>query len=113
MEGGIELLKKGFAALEKHVRKRKTALEDRLQREERLDAADNAWLDGPANMIDERRALDVLEDASDYERGLSGLSQGLQVAVQRMKDFAASKMVRLPGPKRKSVSSKCFHCTAY
>ncbi|KAJ6583521.1 hypothetical protein DFH09DRAFT_1309022 [Mycena vulgaris] len=45
MEGGIELLKKGFAALEKHVRKRKTALEDRLQREERLDAADNAWLD--------------------------------------------------------------------
>ncbi|KAJ7081007.1 hypothetical protein C8R44DRAFT_754168 [Mycena epipterygia] len=64
MEGGIELLKKGFAALEKHVRKCKTALEDRLQHKELLEAADDAWLDGPVNMIDN----DVDDDADPVIR---------------------------------------------
>ncbi|KAJ7758506.1 hypothetical protein DFH07DRAFT_958367 [Mycena maculata] len=41
MEGG---LKKGFATLEKHARKRRTALEDRLQHEV-LNDAEDAWLD--------------------------------------------------------------------
>ncbi|KAJ7777943.1 hypothetical protein DFH07DRAFT_936550 [Mycena maculata] len=45
MEGGIALFKKGFAALEKHVRKCRTALEDRLQHDEVLNDAKDAWLD--------------------------------------------------------------------
>ena len=89
MVGGIEILRKGFTALQKHVNKRKTAIQARLAKKECVDDDDTAWLDGPANLIDEQLALDALEKASDYERGLSGLSQGLQAAVGRMKEFAA------------------------
>ncbi|KAJ7195126.1 hypothetical protein GGX14DRAFT_575896 [Mycena pura] len=83
MAGSLEILRKGLTALQKHVKKRKTAIEARLTKKERVDDDDAAWLDGPANLIDEQQALDSLENASDYERGLSRLSQGLQAACGR------------------------------
>jgi hypothetical protein len=53
--------------------------------------------------------LDALENASDYEKGVSHLSDGLQAAVQRMKEFAAgvkaAASIKVPGTKRKSVCS--------
>ena len=108
MAGGIELLRKGLTALEKHVAKRKAAIEDRLKKKEHVDDDDTTWLDGPANLIDERRALDLIENASDYEKGLSRLDQGLRAAVERMKEFAAgvknSVMAsKVPSAKRKSA----------
>ncbi|KAJ7757223.1 hypothetical protein DFH07DRAFT_958816 [Mycena maculata] len=45
MEVGITLLRKGFAALEKHVRKCRTALKDRVQHDEVLNNAEDTWLD--------------------------------------------------------------------
>ncbi|KAJ7835810.1 hypothetical protein B0H14DRAFT_3461054 [Mycena olivaceomarginata] len=36
-------------------------------KKQRVDDDDTTWLGGPAKMIDERRALDLLESASDYE----------------------------------------------
>jgi hypothetical protein len=110
MAGGLELLKKGFVALEKHVSERKTTIQDQLKKSQHIDDADTAWLDGPANLVDERQALDALENTSDYEQGVSHLSQGLQAAVQRMKEFAAGvktsvSTLKVPGAKRKSACS--------
>jgi hypothetical protein len=110
MVGGIELLRTGFAAFEKHVKKRKASIQERLKRKERVDDEDSAWLDGPANLIDEQRALELLENASDYEQALSRLGDGLQAAVQRMKEFAAGMKssviaLKMPSAKRKSACS--------
>jgi hypothetical protein len=69
MAGGLKLLKKGFVALEKHVSECKTAIQDRLKKSQRIDDDNTAWLDGPANLVDEQQALDALENASDYEQG--------------------------------------------
>ncbi|KAJ7940060.1 hypothetical protein B0H13DRAFT_417835 [Mycena leptocephala] len=110
MAGGLKLLKKGFTALEKHVSERKAAIQDRLKKSQHVDDEDATWLDGPANLVDEQRALDALENASDYEKGVSHLSDGLQTAVQRMKEFAAgvkaAASIKVPGTKRKSVCSQ-------
>ena len=111
MAGNVELLKKGFAALQKHVTTRKTSIQDRLEKQEPIDDEDNAWLDGPANLVDEQQALELLENASDYGRGLSRIGEALQAAVQRMTEFAAgvktsvavSKLPKAPGNKRKSA----------
>jgi hypothetical protein len=46
----------------------------------------------PANMINEQPALGVLENTSDYERGLSGLSQGLQSFVTTLSHSYARKL---------------------
>ncbi|KAJ7349954.1 hypothetical protein DFH08DRAFT_807278 [Mycena albidolilacea] len=51
MVGGIELLRTGFAAFEKHVKKQKASIQDRLKRKERVNDKDSAWLDGLANLI--------------------------------------------------------------
>ncbi|KAF7334753.1 DDE-domain-containing protein [Mycena sanguinolenta] len=111
MAGGLEILKKGYAALEKHVSTRKATLQARLKKEEPIDDEDSAWLDGPANLIDEKRALDLLESASDYDRGLARLGETLQAAVTRMKDFAAgvkSSVLasKVPSTKRKKPAQK-------
>jgi hypothetical protein len=121
MARAIELLKKGFAALEKHVTERKATLEARLKKAERLDDADSSWLDGPANLIDEQQALELLDGASDYERGLSRLVPKHQAAVQRLKEFADGMKTsvlasKVPGAKRKSVCSPLaypFHAEVF
>ncbi|KAJ7860741.1 hypothetical protein B0H13DRAFT_1900844 [Mycena leptocephala] len=102
MAGGLELLKKRFVALEKHVSECKTAIQDRLKKSQCIDDDDTAGL---------MEALDALENASDYEQGVSHLSQGLQAAVQRMKEFAAGVKTsvstsKVPGAKRKEPAQK-------
>ncbi|KAJ7342913.1 hypothetical protein DFH08DRAFT_962946 [Mycena albidolilacea] len=111
MEGGSELLKKGFAALQKHVNKRKATLQDRLKKEERINDDDSTWLDGPANLIDEERTLELLDSASDYEQGLSCLNNVLQAAVNHMKEFAAGvtssvSALKAPSTKRKKEKTR-------
>ncbi|KAJ6450269.1 hypothetical protein C8R45DRAFT_946876 [Mycena sanguinolenta] len=66
----------------------KKALEARLSRNEPVDDEDVEWLDNEANLNDEKRTLQDLENASDYERGLSRLSNAGQAAVCRIKEFA-------------------------
>ncbi|CAK5272574.1 unnamed protein product [Mycena citricolor] len=80
----LNLLKKGLSALQKHITKCKEILEDHLQRKERINKADSNWLDGPANLVDEQQALELLEKASDYEQGLSQLSAVHKAAVQHL-----------------------------
>ncbi|KAF7347008.1 DDE-domain-containing protein [Mycena venus] len=107
----LEVLKKGFTTLKSHVNKRKKALEDRLRRNERIDDADAEWLDDQANLVDEQRALQDLENASDYERGVSRLSSAGEAAVRRMTEFAQGIKTSVPaikviGAKRKKPDHK-------
>ncbi|KAJ6500984.1 hypothetical protein DFH09DRAFT_1336136 [Mycena vulgaris] len=99
MAGGIELLKVGFAALEKHVTKRKATIRERLKREERVDDADSSWLDGPANWVDERRALDLLKNASGHSAHLAQITPTAAEAQKAKAMFAAMQKHVLIGEK--------------
>jgi hypothetical protein len=35
-----------------------------------LSESDEEWLDGEGNLIDEERVLELLENSSNYERGI-------------------------------------------
>ncbi|KAJ7215437.1 hypothetical protein GGX14DRAFT_391867 [Mycena pura] len=55
MAGSLEILQKGLTALQKHVKKRKTAIEARLAKKERVDDDNAAWLDSDPIAIPTRR----------------------------------------------------------
>ncbi|KAJ6608161.1 hypothetical protein B0H10DRAFT_2227081 [Mycena sp. CBHHK59/15] len=66
-------LKKGLSNLKENFKKRRDALQERLNKQEKISPADEAWLDNDANQVDADAVVDKLENASDYERGLSRL----------------------------------------
>ncbi|KAJ7462592.1 hypothetical protein FB451DRAFT_1180890 [Mycena latifolia] len=49
---------------------------------------DEAWLDNDANHVDEDVLIDTLENASDYERGLSHLDLKQKRLVQKLQELA-------------------------
>ncbi|KAJ7359268.1 hypothetical protein DFH08DRAFT_801108 [Mycena albidolilacea] len=68
-----------------HTTEQKASIEDQLKRKKHVNDKDSAWLNGPTNLIDEQQVLDLLENTSDYEQGLSRLDESFQAAVQCMK----------------------------
>lgn len=104
----LDVLRRGLENLRKHIRSRKKTLQSRLSQKQTISAEDSDWLDNHANLIDEERLLEELENASDYERGLSHLSLAKQVAWKKLKEFAEGVKTSVPIPtasaKRKRVS---------
>ncbi|KAJ6605485.1 hypothetical protein DFH09DRAFT_1067756 [Mycena vulgaris] len=83
----LALLKKGLTAYKERVKNRKDDLTQRLNKEEKISPADEAWLDNEANHVDEDALIDTLENASDYERGLSRLDSKQKGLIRKLKDL--------------------------
>jgi hypothetical protein len=76
----------GLEALEKKFKKRKNELKARLTSGKPISEEDERWLDTEANFVDERRILDELDKASDYERGLARLPENDSVILRRLQE---------------------------
>ncbi|OJA13138.1 hypothetical protein AZE42_03647 [Rhizopogon vesiculosus] len=65
-----------------------------------ISSQDGSWLDHDANLVDEQQALEVLEDASDYERGFDRrLDEAQKGAVRSLRE-AAGDLGKVVGSKR-------------
>ncbi|KAG6874845.1 hypothetical protein C0992_006290 [Termitomyces sp. T32_za158] len=67
----LRAIKAGISQLKAEIKPCKDDLLARLGRHEKISDADETWLDSKANLIDEEAVVELLEEASDYEHGLS------------------------------------------
>ncbi|KAF8812709.1 hypothetical protein BYT27DRAFT_7251638 [Phlegmacium glaucopus] len=70
----LDILKKGLAQFSK--------------KKERISPEDEQWLDEEENTADEQQILDMLEAASDYERGITRLDERLKGIVKKLGKWA-------------------------
>ena len=91
-------VKKGLKLLKKRVASRKTQLETDLKAGKIISAEDEEWLDGAGNLIDEERVVEILDDESDYERGLEKLDTKDKGIVQ--------ELISLGGGEKQATSKK-------
>jgi hypothetical protein len=68
----VLVTKKGLSKVTHSLKVRKGELNAKLARkpEESISSSDRHWLDHEGNTVDERRVIETLEIASDYERGV-------------------------------------------
>ncbi|KAJ7720388.1 hypothetical protein B0H14DRAFT_2642715 [Mycena olivaceomarginata] len=78
-------LKQKLAAFKDHIKHRRDNL---AEQQEKISAADEAWLDNDGNHVEEDAVIYYrLENSSDYERALSRLDKEADV-IERPKGFA-------------------------
>jgi len=53
-----------------------------------LEKLENAVKDRKANTVDEKHIINMLEDASDYERGVARLDNKVKAVVMKLKEWA-------------------------
>ena len=105
----IDVLKKGLKALRKQNEARKSKIQADLDAQKSITESDEEWLDGEGNLVDEECVIDLLENASDYDKGFAGLCETDKIVVQRLKILAGAIQVAAPlGKKRKRMLSLIF-----
>ena len=97
----LNILKKGLEKLENAVKDRKQKLEASLAEKRTISSVDEQWLDNEANTVDEKRVIDILEDASDYERGVSRLDDKAKAVVMKLKEWAGGIAHKVADASRK------------
>ncbi|KAG2354181.1 hypothetical protein BDR07DRAFT_1382449 [Suillus spraguei] len=96
---------KKLKVLKNRVKVRKETLQAQLAARKSISLQDENWLDHDANLLDEQQALDVLEDASDYERGFERLDEVQKGAVRNLRE-AAGDLTKVVGSKQKIFTKK-------
>jgi hypothetical protein len=97
----LHVLKKGLAKLTDSIKARKDNLLARINGKERISDEDEEWLDNAGNLVDEEAVVDLLENASDYEHGLTQLTSQQKSLVDKLKELGGE--VKQAGNKRKSM----------
>ncbi|KAF8988309.1 hypothetical protein BDQ17DRAFT_1435086 [Cyathus striatus] len=106
----LEVLKSGLLEAKQRIKKKHDALLECLSHKEQLTAAEETWLDyGDGNLIDKTAVVDILENASDYECGLSQLNSQKKALVDKLKELGNGiRNTVIPGKKRKRPeNTKC------
>ena len=98
----IDILKKGLKTLQKRVASRKAQLEADLKAGNIISAEDEEWLDGAGNLINEERVVEVLDNESDYERGLEKLDMKDRGIVKEFISLGGGDK-EAPSKKRKRI----------
>ena len=86
----LDILKAGLQALWKLTETQKRKLEADLKANQSITASDEEWLDGAGNLVDKECVIDVLENASNYERGLERLNTTERAIVQNLQTLGTS-----------------------
>ncbi|KAJ3018432.1 hypothetical protein NUW54_g336 [Trametes sanguinea] len=81
----LNQLKAAYELLERQTASRRAELQARLDAGSSITPEEEAWLDGEANLVDEKRTLMILSEASDYESSLQNLTPEQNEAVARMR----------------------------
>jgi len=98
----LEVLKAGLARLKETIKTRKDALSARLFNKEHISEEDEHWLDNNANFVDEDAVVDLLDKASNYERGLERLNSQQKVLLEKLKELGGG-IKKVAGHKRKHM----------
>lgn len=99
----IDILKKGLKKLQNQIGERKSQLKAKLKANQLVSEIDLEWLNNAGNLVDEERIVDVLDKASDYERGLEKMGLQEKAIVQKLKELTGGDA---PTKKRKRMVSK-------
>ena len=84
----ITVLKKGLERLKKSVATKKADIKTRLRKTEKVSEAEEEWLDHGGNTVDAERVIDILDEASDYERAVATkLDDGQREIVKELKEL--------------------------
>ena len=70
----LHMLQKGLVKLKDSIKLRKDNLLACLNGEEKISEEDKEWLDNAGNLVDEEAVVDLLENVSEYECGLTQLT---------------------------------------
>jgi hypothetical protein len=97
----LETLRAGHARLKDSVKIRRNDLAERLQKKETISDADSTWLNNQANQVDKDAPIDTLDNASDFERGVSCLNSKQKGLYQTLNALGAVGSI---SNKQKSVS---------
>jgi chaperonin cofactor prefoldin len=105
-ENPLHVLRKGLVKLHDSIKGRKDNLLACLNRKEKISDEDEQWLDNAGNLVDEEIVVDLLDNASDYEHGLTRLTSQQKALVEKLKELGEVNKAMLPGKKRKHT---CCH----
>jgi hypothetical protein len=103
----LEILKKGLGVLQSQFKSKKEQLQARLAEQKSISSQDERWLDNEANLVDEQQVLEVLEKASDYERGFGRLDNAQKGVVRKLQE-AAGDIIKAVEKKRKRTLPSRF-----
>jgi hypothetical protein len=95
----LDVLKKGLYKFTQSFEVRKNELNAKLARKESISSLDEYWLDHEGNTVDEQRVIEILEAASDYERGVEGLDEPGKAIVKKLREWAGD-LAKVAGKKR-------------
>ena len=84
----LRILRKGLDIFKKSIKNRKEILDTRLAENRSISSSDERWLDNEANTIDEEHVIELLENASDYERGVGRLDEKAKSIVKKLREWA-------------------------
>jgi vacuolar-type H+-ATPase subunit E/Vma4 len=109
-KNSLDVLKSGLTKLKNLAKTKKDDLLARLHRKEKILTEEEEWLDHAANPVDKEAIIKLLENASDYERGLTRLNSQQKALVDKLKELSGGiKKVALTGNKRKSIGCIFSH----
>jgi hypothetical protein len=103
----LNVLKSGLTKLKNLTKTKKDDLLAHLHRKEEISNEEEEWLDNATNLVDEEAIIDLLEKASDYERGLTRLNSQQKSLVDKLKELGGG-IKKVAGNKRKSTG--CIFC---
>ena len=101
----LEILKKGLDKLKKEFKKKQDEITGKVSRNEAISQADEEWLDNEGNTVAEEHVLDLLEEASDYERGVARLDDHGKEIVKKLREWGGDLLAKIAGKKRKHMVS--------
>ena len=87
LKSPLDVLKSGLTKLKNLTKFKKDDLLACLRREEKI-STEEEWLDNAANPVNEEAIIDLLEKASDYERGLERLNLQQRSLVDKLKELS-------------------------
>ena len=77
-------LKKGLQALRNQIQSHQGKINAKWKAGQDLTESDEEWLDGGGNLVDEEHVVDILDKASDYERGLGQMNEKDKTVVWKL-----------------------------
>ena len=94
----LQILHKGLTIYTSQIKDHREVLTVKLSWKETLSPADEEWLDNVGNTVDEQHILDILDDTSDYERGIERLDENGKAVVAKLRE-CAGHLVKTKGNK--------------
>ena len=101
----VEILEKGLSKLQNQICDQKAHLQACLQAGQSISDRDEEWLDHNGNLVDEEQLVDDLDNTSDYDQRLKGLSSSEKSIIDKLTSLAKGSERVLPLQRSTSVHS--------